>query len=462
MTLPKIGLLGLMQELYDAFMPGITERQEAYAREVAETLSGVADVVFPRAAKNRADVEQIMADFHRDGCDGIIIVNLVYGPGINLVRALRECRLPLLLANIQPTPRVTADWTMNELTWNQGVHGMQDTGNAVMRAGIRAAVVTDDFRAPGFIEEVGAWAAAAHTARAMASMRIAGIGQMPGMGDILSDPQQVLRVLGPQVDQVAVGRVVAAMETVSDAAVDAIMADNARHFDIDPKLRESEHRYAARMQAALQQVLEEGDYHGFSFYFNAPSEDGRLRMLPLMAASNLMAAGYGYAAEGDTNCATLVSAGHLLAPDANFTEMYAMDFERDTALMSHMGEGNWRIARKDRKPTLVDRPLGIGGLDNPPTVVFQGQPGPATLTNLVATNDGNFRLLCASGEIIDSEDMPAVEMPYFHFRPKNGIRSCCSDWLRAGGSHHQCIHLGDHTTAWRYLAEILGLEFVTL
>jgi L-arabinose isomerase len=459
MTLPKIGLLGLMQELYDAFMPGITERQEAYARDVAATLAGVAEVQFPRAAKNRQDVETIMHDFHAQGCDGIMIVNLVYGPGINLVRALRECRLPLLLANIQPTPQVTADWTMDELTWNQGVHGMQDTGNAVMRAGIQATIITDDFRSDDFRIQVGAWAAAARCAQALASMKIAGIGQMPGMGDILVDNQALLRRVGAQVDQLAVGEVVAAMDQVEDQVVSAIMAENATNFDIDPKLADSEHRYAARLQAAIHQVLQAGGYQGFSFYFNAPSEDGRIRMLPLMAASNLMAAGYGYAAEGDTTCATLVSAGHALAPDSHFTEMYAMDFQRDSALMSHMGEGNWRICRKDRKPKLVDRPLGIGGLDNPPTVVFQAEPGPATLTNLVATEDGGFRLLCASGEILDTEEMPSVEMPYFHFRPDSGIRDCCSNWLRAGGSHHQCLHRGDHHAAWQHLANILGLEF---
>ena len=36
---PRIGLLGIMQELYDDMLPGITERQAGYARQVAEVLS---------------------------------------------------------------------------------------------------------------------------------------------------------------------------------------------------------------------------------------------------------------------------------------------------------------------------------------------------------------------------------------------------------------------------------------
>ena len=31
--------------------------------------------------------------------------------------------------------------------------------------------------------------------------------------------------------------------------------------------------------------------------------------------------------------------GHLLIGDPHFTEMYSLDYVRDAALMSHMGEG---------------------------------------------------------------------------------------------------------------------------
>jgi L-arabinose isomerase len=61
-----------------------------------------------------------------------------------------------------------------------------------------------------------------------------------------------------------------------------------------------------------------------------------------------MAKGYGYAAEVDVLTACLVSAGHTLIGDAHFTEMYAMDFPSDSILQSHMGEGNWKIARTER------------------------------------------------------------------------------------------------------------------
>ena len=48
---------------------------------------------------------------------------------------LTETRLPICLANIQPVANVTAEWDMADLTYNQGIHGAQDTANAMVRAG---------------------------------------------------------------------------------------------------------------------------------------------------------------------------------------------------------------------------------------------------------------------------------------------------------------------------------------
>ena len=69
--------------------------------------------------------------------------------------------------------------------------------------------------------------------------------------------------------------------------------------------------------------------------------------------------------------------------------------------MSHMGEGNWRLAREDRPVRLIKRPLGIGGLDDPPTFLFQYRPGPATLATLVSLGGERFRLLVSEGEVLD-------------------------------------------------------------
>jgi L-arabinose isomerase len=173
-----------------------------------------------------------------------------------------------------------------------------------------------------------------------------------------------------------------------------------------------------------------------------------------------MAKGYGYGAEGDVNSTILVTAGHMLHKDSNFTEMYAMDFERDSMLMSHMGEGNWKVARKDKPIRLVNRELGIGELDNPPTTVFMAEPGEATLVSLVALKGDHFRLVAMKGQVLDTEEYPNIEMPYFHFKPDRGVKAANTSWLQHGGTHHQGMLMGNHLRKWEFLCKILDIEYV--
>ena len=460
---PRIGLLGIMQELYDDMIPGITEHQARYAESVAQRLDGVADVTFTRPARNREDVETVTRELLGRDVDGIAIVMLTYGPAMRTVRALMQTPVPLLLANIQPQPSVTPDWTMDELTYNQGIHGAQDQANAMTRAGLPFSVITGDWQSEQFERAFEDWARAAQAVTALRRTRIGLLGYpMNGMGDILYDAPSLLRRLGPMVVAEDLGPVAARIGEVPDSEVDAVIARHRDQFEIADDLPRHRHAYAARFEVALRSLLEDKGYDGFSFHFDSIGGDGRFQQLPLLAASDLMADGYGFAAEGDTNTAALMCAAQTMIGDAHFSEMYAMDFELDSVLISHMGEGNWKLARRDRPIKLIDRPLGIGRLDNPPTPVFSAEPGPATSAALVPLEGEYYRFVVARGEVLDTPELPKVEMHYFHFRPERGVRKFMDAWLSLGAPHHFAINLGDHADRWRRLAELLDIEYVEI
>ncbi|MGC8628418.1 MAG: L-fucose/L-arabinose isomerase family protein [Acidimicrobiales bacterium] len=462
-TRPRIGLLGVMQELYDQMIPGITEHQASYARELASALSGAAEIVFARPARNRDDVEAVVRELNAAGVDGLMVVMLTYGPAMRTVRALLDSPLPVLLANVQPEGAVTSHWNMDDLTYNQGIHGAQDQANAMLRAGIPFSVITDDWRSQSFRDGFESWAKAAMTATSLKSAKVALFGYpMNGMGDVLYDPPALMRRVGPVVVNENLGELHRRMEEVADVDVKELIEAHYERFAVSPELPRDEHAYAARFEVALRSMLQDGGYQGFAVHFEPVGRDGRFRQLPLLAASDLMAEGYGYGAEGDTNAASLVYAGHLLAGDAHFSEMYAMDFDLGSVLVSHMGEGNWRVARPDRPVRLIDRELGIGGLGNPPTLVFSAKPGPATTASLVPLEGEDYRLVVGEGEVLDTPELPNVEMPYFQFRPGNDVREFMNGWLRNGGTHHFCTNLGHHADRWRHLAEILEIDFVEI
>ncbi|PKL22491.1 MAG: arabinose isomerase [Spirochaetae bacterium HGW-Spirochaetae-4] len=459
MKKPKIGLLGIMHGLYDEKQPEITAQQEKFAREVIGKLSDRADITFKKAAKTRTQIEETVAEYNNGGYDGIMIIMLLYSPGFTLIGALKENRLPVMLANVQPLPVVTTDWDWSRLTTNQGIHGAQDTANMLLHAGIKPAIITEDWKSDAFKEFFTDWAKAAQTHNALKKMRLAVFGRMKGMGDIVGNDEKFYRMIGPEVFFEGIGDIYKLMLEVTDKQIAESIAEDKRNFQVDPKLTLERHQYAARMQLAFERFLIENRFNGFSANFGVFAEDGRFKQINMLAASNLMAKGYAYSNEGDVHTAALVGAGHTLVGDAHFTEMYSLDYEKDSALMSHMGEGNWKIARKDRPIKLIDRELEIGGLDNPPTVVFSAQPGPGTLVSLAPLDDVDYRLVICNGSILDTPEYKNVPMTYFHFKPDTGIRSAMDNWMRYGGTHHQTLTLGTHGRRWEMLCDMLKIAY---
>lgn len=458
---PRIGFLGIMQELYDESLPNITDHQEAFARDVCLQLDDIVEWDFPGAARNRKDVERILGDFNHKQLDGVMIVMLTYGPSMRTVRAIQQNNLPILLANIQPKPVVSEDWDMADLTYNQGIHGAQDMANALVRTDDKSfSVISADWESERFKTYVNEWAVAAKTAARLKEMRIASFGKMHGVGDALADEAAFTRIVGPEVNREYMGDIHRQMKSVSDEEIEEQLEIHKKRFNVDDNMPEKNLRYALRTYLGFKKFLEVNEYDGFSAHFDSFKGDGRFDQINMLAACNLMAEGYGYAAEGDTNTASMVAAAHHLAGNAHFTEMYAMDFPKGSMLMSHMGEGNWKIARSDRTVRLANRKLDIGGLNNPPTPVFMAEPGPATMVSIVALAGDQFRLVVSYGEILETKEVPSIEMPYFHFKPENGLRKTNDGWLKAGGTHHQTLNLGDHRRKWRMLSDILGIEYV--
>src|SRR5262249_42138077 len=62
-----------------------------------------------------------------------------------------------------------------------------------------------------------------------------------------------------------------------------------------------------------------------------------------------------------------------------------------------------------------------------------------------------FRMVVAEGENLDTQELPALEMPYGQFRPASGVRDCLNGWLTAGGPHHEVMNLGHHAAVGRGL-----------
>jgi L-arabinose isomerase len=458
---PKIGILALMQGLYDESQPEIPANQIKYVNDVINQLADVVEVDFPGLSKERPDAERIIKHFNDECLDGIMVINTLYSPGMRIVQAFKQNNLPVLLANIQPLPNVTDDWNWSLLTTNQGIHGIQDTSNMLMRLGYKPAIITEDWKSEHFKKFVEDWALAANTVRRLKSCRLALMQKMQNMGDILGDEVAYFQKFGIEVLHEGIGQIVACMNEVTEAEIDAQIAEDNKNFEVKD-VPEKNHRYAAKLQLAFEKFMVKKNYDGFSANFMVYEEDGRLDQLPILGACNMMAKGYAYAAEGDVHIMALMAAGHLLIGDPHFTEMYSLDFGRDACMFAHMGEGNWKVARKDRPVTLIDRPLDIGNKDNPPTPIFGAELGTTTIASLVSISGDKYRLVAMRGEVLDTKVIPGIPMNHTFFKPDSGVKAAMDGWLKYGGTHHQVLWTGDYMNRLEQLCRIWDVEFVAV
>ena len=140
--------------------------------------------------------------------------------------------------------------------------------------------------------------------------------------------------------------------------------------------------------------------------------------------------------------------------------MFTIDFAGNAVFMSHMGEANVAMARRDRKVPLVARPTPITRTrDRQLALVTSFEPGPATLVALTLGPAGRWRIIAAPVTIEDYGPLPALCVPHFKIRPRGDVRDFLTAYAQAGGPHHNAVCFGDATGRLRIAAEMMGVEY---
>lgn len=457
---PRIGLLGLMLELYDRSHPQLRPAQEAFAQELGRTLGQAGEVVFGGVCNTRATVAQAVDRFIAAEVDLLVTVHLSYSPSLIALPELLRWSGPIVLWNTQRITGITAQFGPQELMENHGMHGVQDLANTLNRAGRKYAVVTGHYQDPGALAELEDWAVAARVARALRQARLGQVGfAFQDMGDFGVDETLFMARVGPHVIRVRLDLLAEALDRAPQAEVEAIVARDRDAYEVDERLSPAEHLDSARMEWALRRVLADLDLDALSIHYEALAADPRFGALPFAAASKLLGEGYGFGGEGDVTSAAAVVAMRHLCGMASFTEMFTMDFDGGSVYMTHYAEANPQMARRDARPRLVRREgwVGSGGVST--SLAFAFEPGPVTLLNLTIGAGGEPVLIATEGEILDFH-MPAFDSPHCKLKPAGDLCGFLNRYALAGGSHHLALSPGSHLGRIRNLARILGLPCV--
>jgi L-arabinose isomerase len=393
-----------------------------------------------------------------------------FSPAKMWIAGLAALRKPLLHLHTQFNRDLPwAEIDMDFMNLNQAAHGDREFGHIEARLRLRRKTVVGHWSEPSVLDRVGTWSRAACGWHEAQTLKVARFGDnMRQVAVTEGDKVEAQLRLGISVDGYGVGELVEAVRSAPDSEVERLVGEYEQSYALAPSLqaggaaRESL-REAARIEAGLRSFLEAGRFAAFTDTF----EDlGDLPQLPGIAVQRLMADGYGFGAEGDWKTAALVritkvmSAG--LEGGASFMEDYTYHLapEGPKVLGAHMLEVCPSIAAAT--PSCEIHPLSIGGKPDPVRLVFTAAPGPAMVVGLLDLGD-RFRLITNEVEVVPpQEELPRLPVARAIWEPKPDLATAAEAWLIAGGPHHTsfCRALG--TEAFADLAEIAGLELLSI
>ncbi len=460
---PRVGLLGLTLEFYETLAPELRPDREAWVRgSLIPALAPFAEAVFPGAAWTAGQVERQLAEFEARGLDAVVVVLLAYAPSLIAAPALARTRLPVIVWNTQELWAVDGGYDDAALLRNHGVHGTQDLCNVLVRQQAVFHYVTGHVRDAAAMEEL---ADALHAARAVRHLRRARLGLMgypfPGMGDFGLDTTHLATSLGCRWEPLSVADFNRRADAAPAGEVRGLIEQYRRDYEVASEVTAGDLEACARAEFALRAMVAEHRLDAYSYQFLAFGDDDRTETVPFVAAGRLLAEGVGFGGEGDLISAAWSAFLARLQPPASFSEIFTIDFAGDGVLLSHMGECNPAMGRRDRRVRLVRRPAPIVPVRSGQcALVFSYEPGPATWTCLTLGPRTRWRVIAAPVRIEDFGPLGQLAVPHSKMRPAGGVRGFLTRYAEAGGPHHAAICFGDARRRLAVAARFLDADYV--
>jgi len=468
---PKIGLFGIGLDAYWPQFPGLEERLEGYAGQVAQKLERAgAQVVNLGLIDTPEKALAAGHEFRRADVDLIFLHVTTYALSSTVLPVVRRARVPVIILNLSPAAAIDYDWfnglgdrtkmTGEWLAYCQACP-LPEIANVFNRCKIPFFQVTGTLENdPVAATEIQQWVEAARVAHTMEHNRLGVMGHYyGGMLDIYSDFTQQCAHFGGHIAVIEVDELSAWRRQVSQAEIEARVADFRDRFDVQPDCPQEELERAARTSVALDRLVEIHKLGSLAYYYqgtgNAENEDVISSII--LGTSLLTARGIPVAGEYEIKNAQAMKIMDSFGAGGSFTEYYAADFADDILLMGHDGPGHIAIAQGKTKV----RPLQVyhGKVGRGLSVEMSVKRGPVTLLSVIQTVDGKLKLLMAEGESVAG---PILEIGNTNsrYRFSIGARNFMNEWNVHGPAHHCAVGVGHIASKLKKFGALTGIECV--
>ena len=446
----------------------VSEHSKIMVEKLNQASSIPYTIVFKPIVTTPDEITDVLVEANADkNCAGIITWMHTFSPSKMWIAGLSQLNKPYLHLHTQFNRQLP--WNeidMDFMNLNQSAHGDREHGFIGARLRMPRKVVAGYWEDAGVRERIGSWQRTAAAYIYGRQLKVVRFGDnMREVAVTEGDKVEAQIKLGWSVNTYAVGDLAAEVNKVTEAEVDALVAEYKEKYDIAAEAQSGEKfeaiREQAKIQLGMQAILDKVGAGAFTTTF----EDlYGLKQLPGLAAQDLMSRGYGFSGEGDWKTSALTNVMKVMAENKGTSFMedytYHMVPGEEMILGAHMLEVCPTIAAT--KPRLEVHPLGIGGKSDPARIVFDGASGHAVCASLIDMG-GRMRLIIAEVEAVQPTiDMPKLPVARVLWKPEPSLEVGAEAWIYAGGAHHtvfSTVVTSEQLIDW---ADMVGIEYVLI
>ena len=461
-TKAKIGVFSIALGAYLPQFPQLVPEFEAQYEAFKKTLPDSVEIIDGGMVTTK-ELSMAAGDkFRAADVDLVIMQLLTYATSYNMLPAVRDLDVPVVLVNVQKLK--APDYENTDIpTWLGELYACGAVGEMVAdleRAGKRHAVITgvveggDDY----VQREIEDWCKAAQVRRRFRNTNLAQIGRpYPGMMDLYIDETNLYHRMWLYTKQFDWEKMWAIADNITDEeAIRAKALDIIDTFDIEGGGTVEKVWEMAKYVVAFEKWVEDeqiafvaSHYDGF-----AQGQAGKLDSMLIPAFSMLIKQGVACAVEGDIKVAMAMSILKTISGMGQLSEMFSIDFNEDICIIGHSGSGDADISAK--KPLMKIVPVFHGKTGGGYLTQFYPHLGPVTYLGITQDKNGNFKFVVAEGI---NEDGPIFTFGDTNMRTRFtcGAREFCNRWSEAGPTHHMAAASGRHIDTILKVAKIFNV-----
>ena len=446
--------------------PEVLEIVDSRAKAIAEDLTEALPypVVYKVTAKTGREITDVVREAnYREECAGIITWCHTFSPSKMWIDGLRDLQKPWCHFATQYNREIPNDEIdMDFMNLNQAAHGDREHGFIGARLRKPRKIIAGYWKDEKVRRRIGDWMRTAVGAAVSREMKVMRFGDnMREVAVTEGDKVEAQTRLGWQVNTWAVGDLVLEMNAVTEAEIDALMAEYEASYDVATD-DIGAIRYQAREEIAIRRMMDRESCRAFS---NTFQDLYGMEQLPGLASQHLMSLGYGYGGEGDWKVSAMTAIMKAMGEGGNGASAFMEDYTyhlvegQEYSLGAHMLEVCPSLA--SGRPRIETHHLGIGMNEKDPArLVFEGKAGSAIVASLIDMG-GRLRLIVQDIECVKPIlPMPNLPVARVMWRAMPDLTTGVECWITAGGAHHTVLSYDVSAEMMRDWARIMDIEFV--